>query len=154
MHLDSSKFYGILRSSQSLCKQRGDFLIESLIGMVLMAIIGMGVVFVTSKMSVAQKDMRVQEIAVNQMRALLLNNGTGGINICSVAPSVKIPGVDDGDVKTEVIGCGATISATITTATGNVTISDVPKPLFISVSLKNEDGTFGRDEIIVGANGS
>lgn len=150
MQLYSTSFSGKSTSAKSLCTQRGDFLIESLIGMVLMAIIGMGVVFVTSKMSTAQKDMRVQEIAVNQMRALLLNNGTGGINICDVTPSVKIPGVADSDVKTEVIGCGATISATI----GGVTISDVPKPLFISVSLKKDDGSFGRDEIIVGANGS
>jgi hypothetical protein len=150
MQLYSTSFSGKSTSAKSLCTQRGDFLIESLIGMVLMAIIGMGVVFVTSKMSTAQKDMRVQEIAVNQMRALLLNNGTGGINICDVTPSVKIPGVADSDVKTEVIGCGATISATI----GGVTISDVPKPLFISVSLKKDDGSFGRDEIIVGASGS
>jgi|GEM_PF-512290 len=150
MQLYLSSFSGKSTSAKSLRTQRGDFLIESLIGMVLMAIIGMGVVFVTSKMSIVQKDMRVQEIAVNQMRALLLNNGTGGINICNVAPSVKIPGVADSDVKTEVIGCGETISASI----GGVTISDVPKPLFISVSLKDADGSFGHDEIIVGAHGS
>jgi len=150
MQLYLSSFSGKSTSAKSLRTQRGDFLIESLIGMVLMAIIGMGVVFVTSKMSTVQKDMRVQEIAVNQMRALLLNNGTGGINICNVAPSVKIPGVADSDVKTEVIGCGETISASI----GGVTISDVPKPLFISVSLKDADGSFGHDEIIVGAHGS
>jgi Tfp pilus assembly protein PilX len=154
MQLNLSSFSGKSTSAKSLRTQRGDFLIESLIGMVLMAIIGMGVVFVTSKMSTVQKDMRVQEIAVNQMRALLLNNGTGGINICNVAPSVKIPGVADSDVKTEVIGCNATVTATITTATGDVNIANVPKPLFISVSLKNEDGSFGRDEIIVGAHGS
>lgn len=131
-------------------QQRGDFLIESLIGLVLMAIIGMGVVFVTSKMSISQKDMRLQEIAVNQMRALLLNNGTGGINICTVAPQVKLPGIPDADIEVEVIGCNQTTQATV----GGVAIADVPKPLFISVSLLNNNEAFGGGEIIVGGNGS
>lgn len=134
----------------SMRNQRGDFLIESLIGLVLMAIIGMGVVFVTSKMSVAQKDMRLQEIAVNQMRALLLNNGTGGINICAVTPDVKLPGIPDSDIEVEVIGCGETTPASI----GGVAIADVPKPLFISVSLTNNNPAFGGGEVIVGGSGS
>lgn len=131
-------------------RQRGDFLIESLIGLVLMAIIGMGVVFVTSKMSIAQKDMRMQEIAVNQMRALLLNNGSGGIDICAITPQVKLPGVDDGDIEVKVIGCDA---PTTTAEIGGVTIADVPKPLFISVSMKNDNTALG-GEIIVGGSGS
>ena len=130
--------------------QRGDFLIESLIGLVLMAIIGMGVVFVTSKMSVSQKDMRLQEIAVNQMRALLLNNGTGGIDICTVAPQVKLPGIPDTDIDVDVIGCGETTPATV----AGVPIAEVPKPLFISVSLENDNPAFGGGEVIVGGNGS
>lgn len=129
--------------------QRGDFLIESLIGLVLMAIIGMGVVFVTSKMSVSQKDMRLQEIAVNQMRALLLNNGTSGINICTAPPQVKLPGIPDADIDVDVIGCGETTAATV----GGVPIGNVPKPLFISVSLTNNNTALG-GEIIVGGSGS
>lgn len=130
-------------------QQRGDFLIESLIGMVLMAIIGMGVVFVTSKMSVAQKDMRLQEIAVNQMRALLLNNGTGGVNICALNPQVKLPGIPDADIKVQVIGCNQTTTASV----GGVAVANVPKPLFISVSLLNNNQSLG-GEIIVGGSGS
>lgn len=127
-------------------KQRGDFLIESLIGLLLMAIIGMGVVFVTSRMSVSQKDMRMQEIAVNQMRAWLLNNGTGGINICGATPQVKLPGVDD--ITVEVIGCdGTNVGTTVATING-VDIT-VPKPLFISVTSDALGG-----EVIVGGSGS
>lgn len=144
MHLYSSAFAGTPSSAQPLRKQRGDFLIESLIGMVLMAIIGMGVVFVTSQMSVAKKDMRLQEIAVNQMRALLLNNGTRGINICANTPQVKLPGVLDSEIQVEVFGCSTT-TATI----AGVPIADVPKPLFISV---RSDALGG--EIIVGSSGS
>lgn len=124
-------------------KQRGDFLIESLIGLLLMAIIGMGVVFVTSRMSVSQKDMRMQEIAVNQMRALLLNNGTGGINLCATPPSVKLPGVAENDIVTEVIGCDPPDMIEVTV--GGVSIGQMPKPLFISVTSDALGG-----EVIVG----
>lgn len=144
MHPYLSTFSGKSACARPTLKQRGDFLIESLIGMVLMAIIGMGVVFVTSKMSVAQKDMRLQEIAVNQMRALLLNNGTGGINICALTPQVKLPGVLEDDIDVEVIGCGVT-----TAEIAGVTIADVPMPLFISVKSDALGG-----EIIVGGSGS
>lgn len=133
-------------ASRPPLKQRGDFLIESLIGLVLMAIIGMGVVFVTSRMSVSQKDMRMQEIAVNQMRAYLLNNRVGGpIDLCGGdPPPVVLPGVDAAGITMEVIGCGVTATATV----GGATIS-VPQPLFISVTSDALGG-----EVIVGGSGS
>lgn len=124
--------------SSSLQRQRGDFLIESLIGLVLMAIIGLGVVFVTSRMSIAHKDMRMQEIAVNQMRALLLNNGSNGINICASPPTVKLPSLD---IPATVIGCGETITASV----HGKTINNISRPLFISLNHEVLGG-----EIIVG----
>jgi type II secretory pathway pseudopilin PulG len=127
----------------SFCKQRGDLLIESLIGMVLMAIIGMGVVFVTSKMSISQKDMRMQEIAVNQLRALLINNGNGAINLCPPAtPTVNLPGLQP--INAVVQGCGLVISATV----NNIAVANVPRPLIISVT---HDALGG--EIVVGGSG-
>lgn len=125
--------------------QRGDLLIESLIGMVLMAIIGMGVVFVTSKMSVSQKDMRIQEIVVNQLRAYLINNGTGTINLCAVEPAVNVPGIQITSDHITVHGCGATITAMV----DGVAVANVPRPLVISVNHPNLGG-----EIIVGGSGS
>lgn len=111
-------------------KQRGDLLIESLIGMVLMAIIGMGVVMVTSKMSVSQKDMRMQEIAVNQMRAYLMNHGNGAINVCSNPPlNVNLPGI--GTVPTQVQGCATPVAATVN---GVPIAGGVQQPLIMSVT--------------------
>jgi len=122
-------------------KQRGDLLIESLIGMVLMAIIGMGVVFVTSKMSVSQKDMRLQEIVVNQLRAQLMNNGNGVINLCVTEPQINLPGIAPSDVDVEVRGCGSMTTAKIK----GVDIPNVQRPLVISVNHSQLGG-----EIIVG----
>ena len=107
--------------------QRGDLLIESLIGLVLMAIVGMGVVYVTSKMSVAQKDMNLQGIAINQLRAYLVSNGNGSIDLCDATKEkIKLVGVE---VDADVQGCGLTTTAVIKGTT--VTI---PKPLLISVN--------------------
>ncbi|MCD5996712.1 hypothetical protein KDX38_24295 [Pseudomonas sp. CDFA 602] len=56
-------------------RQRGDILIESLIGVVLMSIMGLGITYITSRAVVSQRDMKLQNIAVSQMRNLLALNG-------------------------------------------------------------------------------
>lgn len=99
-------------------KQRGDFLLEALVGMVLMAIISMGVVFVTSKASVAQRDMQVQEIAVNQMRSRLQS----GNNLCAANQTLALPG--NGAVAVATRGCDGTTQKALT---ATVKLNDVPK---------------------------
>lgn len=63
-------------SSLNARHQRGDVLIESLIGVLLMAIIGLGVIYAVSRVMVTQRDMNLQNIAVGQMRTLLQQYGT------------------------------------------------------------------------------
>ncbi|TBU95898.1 type IV pilus modification PilV family protein [Phytopseudomonas dryadis] len=60
-------------SSRFSDRQRGDILLESLIGMLLMAIVGLGLVYAASRVAVSQKDMNQQSIIVSQMRELLQN---------------------------------------------------------------------------------
>ncbi|WP_437882451.1 hypothetical protein [Pseudomonas sp. LRF_L74] len=55
------------RSSEPHC-QRGDILLESLIGMLLMSIIGLGLVYTTSRVSVSQKDMNLHNLVVSKLR--------------------------------------------------------------------------------------
>lgn len=133
--------------STSIKQQTGDFLIESLIGMVLMAIIGMGIVHVSSKAAVAQHDMRLQEIVVNHLRALLIKNRMGTVDICAGVPNLVLP--DNQSVAIAAQGCdgGGTTTATIRGAT----IANVPKPISLSVTLRlagqaQDQGT----EIVVG----
>lgn len=69
--------------------QRGDILLESLIGIVLMAIVGLGLVYSASRVAVSQKDMNQQNIVVSQMRTLLQQQGRA---LCSGGtPSISIP---------------------------------------------------------------
>ncbi|MFV3385349.1 hypothetical protein ACNFCJ_07840 [Pseudomonas sp. NY15364] len=77
------------RLSNTPLKQRGDILLESLIGIVLMAIVGLGLVYSASRVAVSQKDMNQQNIVVSQMRALLQQQGRA---LCSGStPSISIP---------------------------------------------------------------
>jgi type II secretory pathway pseudopilin PulG len=76
-----------------LAKQRGGILIESLIGLLILGLIGGGIMHSTARMTVAQRDMTVQGLAVSQMRGMLMTgkNATGG-DVCTSAPSVQLPG--------------------------------------------------------------
>ena len=127
--------------------QRGDFLLESLIGMVLMAIIGMGVVFVTSKVSTTQRDMQIQEIAINQMRAELIKNGTGSSNICDgAAPNILMP--TGSPLSSQLQGCDGTEAAKVNVTIEGTTVA-VPRPVFISVNLET-DSQKPAKEVVVG----
>lgn len=121
-------------------RQRGDFLLESLIGMVLMAIIGMGVVFVTSKVTTSQKDMRMQEIVVNKLRTMLIRNGTDAFDICTDALGFTLPNGDTVAVTTQ--GCNSPTSAVI----NGFTVAGIPKPIFLKATSANKS----IDEIVVG----
>ncbi len=106
-------------------RQRGDVLMESLIGVVLMSVIGLGVTYTTSRVLVSQRDMNVQNLTVTQMRNLLQQYGTSlcsgqansakavlnlptaladsSLNLdvtCSAAPTVVVQGVTVDPTKT------------------------------------------------------
>lgn len=55
---------------------------ESLIGVLLMSIIGLGVTYATSRVLVTQRDMNLQHLAVAQMRNLLQQYGA---SLCPTA---------------------------------------------------------------------
>lgn len=128
-----------MKPSTSIKNQRGDFLLESLIGMVLMAIIGMGIVHISSKANVAQHDMRMQEIVTNQMRAFLIKNKMGAVDICTTAPTIQLP--NDETLTTQVQGCDSTTSADI----GGITVTNIPRPISLSVDSAKVGG-----KIVVG----
>lgn len=85
--------------------ERGGILIESLIGLLVLGIIGGGIMHTTARMAVAQRDMTAQNIAVSQMRSILMS-GTGA-DVCDVSPSIQIPGTE-APVAVTVKGCALT----------------------------------------------
>lgn len=133
------KTFQFIKSHKSLINQRGDFLLESLIGMVLMAVIGMGVVQVTSKVNVSQKDLRMHSILVDQMRAALILNSAGATNLCSNPPVFNMP--NNEQLQIDVQGCNGTTraveTATISQGGVDVPVTGIPQPIFISVTSES-----------------
>ncbi|WP_314409512.1 hypothetical protein [Pseudomonas kuykendallii] len=116
-----------LWSSTDRRRQRGDILLEALIGILLMAIIGLGLVYVTSRVAVSQKDMNLQSLAIAQLRDLLQRNGAG-TDLCGGSHQISLPSI--GTLNVTVTGCGTTANATV----GGQALSGIASPLTLSVS--------------------
>ena len=74
-------------SDSGKCRQRGDILFESLIGILLMSIIGLGISYATSRAAVSQRDMKLQGMIVSQMRSLLALNGN---SLCTTNAALAV----------------------------------------------------------------
>ncbi len=123
----------------NLTKQRGEILIESMIGMVLMALIGGGVSMMTANVARGHGEMNVQSLAIQQMRSALVENGFNSTDICATPPPVSLP--NSVSVTLSMQGCTsgarAVTSATIQDVGGTmaaVTVNDVPAPVVIQAS--------------------
>jgi Tfp pilus assembly protein PilV len=69
MHYRSASF-------DSKSRQRGDTLIEALVGVLLMSIVGIGMIHIATRVQQTQTDMHIQNYIVVQMRNLLHVYGT------------------------------------------------------------------------------
>lgn len=105
--------------------QRGGILIESLIGLLLLGLIGGGIMHSTARMTVAQRDMTVQNIAVSQMRAMLMTGKNAGVDVCGAAPSIQLPGSQD-PVNITVTGCTLAPMSIAGISIGGVALSAQP----------------------------
>lgn len=114
-------------------RQRGDILLESLIGMLLMSIIGLGLVYLSSRVAVSQKDMNLHSLAVAQLRDLLQRNGAD-LDLCSGSHIISLP--SRGDLVVTVDGC-TTLSATV----NGQALTGVAGPLSLSISDDALGGT-------------
>ena len=92
-------------NARSAGAQRGGILIESIIGLLILGIVGGGIMHSTARMTVAQRDMAAHTVAINQMRNVLMSGVTAaGSSPCTTAPTVSLPG--DNQPKTVTVsGC-------------------------------------------------
>ena len=107
--------------------QRGDFFIEALISIALMSIVVVGSLYMSTRAMVAQRNMRMQEVAIDQMRSALMANKSGGTDLCTGSPEVTLP--NGTNLAITVSGCNLTTSVVV----NGVTVSAVPVPLSLSV---------------------
>ena len=84
--------------------QKGGMLIESLIGMLILGLIGGGVMHATARMTASQREMSLNHLAVSQMRTMLMARSNSGADLCSGAHSISLPGLSEAQTLT-VSGC-------------------------------------------------
>lgn len=121
------------QSKLSFTSQRGDILIEALIGLVLMAIVAVGVTTITSKVAKGKREMSVQDLAISQLQELLIKNGNGTVNLCDNTPeTITLP---DETITVKATGCSA-VAATI----NGVAFTDLKPPIVLSAKSSKPDG--------------
>lgn len=90
---------------KSRFKQIGGMMIESLVGLLILSVVGGGVMHATSRMANTQQQQAMNNIAVNQMRSLLMNRASAnGTDLCTGQHKVKVPG-QAAEVALTIEGC-------------------------------------------------
>jgi Tfp pilus assembly protein PilV len=89
-------------SSDRARRQRGSTLLEALTAVVITGIIGAGTAGIAARIAVGQHELRVEGLAVAQLRQMLNNSGEG---LCGSASSIALPG---GTSAAMTVACDAT----------------------------------------------
>jgi len=106
-------------------RQRGDIMLEALLGVLITSVIGAGLAHVVGRVLSSQRDAKVENLVVEQLRDKLQNEG---IALCGDGGTVKLPGGNKA------------VSVACETATANVTVSgvthavDAPRQVDLEVS--------------------
>ncbi|WP_248768037.1 hypothetical protein [Pseudomonas sp. MWU12-2345] len=127
------------RSSRSAAKpQRGDILIEALVGILLMAIIGLGITYIASRAAVSQRDMKLENIVVSQMRSLLEQNGA---LLCTTNAALLVVSLPT-QTTTQPIVATCTSPAAVTVGTSVLT-GGAPQSSVVLTTRTQDSGIFG-----------
>jgi Tfp pilus assembly protein PilV len=121
-------------------KQRGGMMIESLVGLLVLSIVGAGLLHTSARIANTQQSQNINNLSLNQMRTLLLSHGSNG-NLCGAGSTITLPGNVSADVT--VAGCDA-----ITITVNNIQVDGAPLadqpvltqgPLIVEASTNDED---------------
>jgi len=120
--------------SSSTSRQRGDALLEALVGVVLVAIIGMGSAYTASRIAVSHKFARTQAMAVSQLRQMLQSPSDIAAWCSGTAPpAVRIRPADTAIAPTD-LSVTVTCSAAGTLTIGGRSIATPPQRVTLTVS--------------------
>lgn len=118
---------------KTLTSQRGDMLIESLIGLLLFAIAGMGVSHITAKTAVAQRDGKVQDQVINELRSMVINRQ----NSEALCNGTYV--TDNFNRRIEVLSGCDTTTASVSVGGTTVIIDGVRAPMVLTTTLNDDD---------------
>ncbi|MEN1960933.1 hypothetical protein WCE41_11480 [Luteimonas sp. MJ246] len=113
--------------------QRGDMLIEALVGVLLLCILGAGMVYVATQLTGAQRDARIEGMAVIGMRQLLREHGEG---LCDGASSRPMAvGGDDLALEVNVdVACQAGTTVQVQASGVGSMAVDMPRQITLSLA--------------------
>ena len=120
--------------------QGGMGLVEAMVTLVLTAIIGMGMVYLTGRSAVAQKDTNVLGIAVGQMRDRIFSGQCGSASATSAPLSIGPAGGTAQSVSAQCESSSTTLQITSNNAAFTATNVSVPIPQIST----NDDATSRR----------
>ena len=126
----------ICSEAQRRARQRGDMLLESLVALLLLGLLGAGMAAVATSVLSAQRDTRMQGLAVVAMRQLLRNDG----ELLCTGPATRTVRVGGDDLALEVpvsVSCESAAPLVEVRATGTASVT-VAAPRAVTLSLRPE----------------
>ncbi|PUA29127.1 MAG: hypothetical protein B0W54_00505 [Cellvibrio sp. 79] len=140
-------------NSPARFKQLGGMMIESLIGLLILSVVGGGVMHASARMSKIQQQQTVDNIAVNQMRTLLMTRTSPtGADLCANTggQSLTLPG-ETVPVAMSVKGCGNANFTINNVQTGGATLPAQPiasvRPVVLEIGSDTKMVRIGGSEV-------
>lgn len=119
----------------SICsehRQRGDILLEALVGVLIAALAAGGIAHLAGRVNDSQRQAKVEQLALEQMRNELHDDG---VTLCGTTPSLTLPGNLTPTIN---VICSDAERVDGTTVTVTVTIDgrdyEVPPPREVSIA--------------------
>lgn len=132
-------------SRTSKTRQRGDVLLEALIGMLLMMIVGLGLSHATARATVSQRNMNLQSLAVAQMRDLIARHGETLCTDTSISKVIEIPQQDTFELSAQCSSLGINVNGV-----GGVSLPSSALPRKVTLSTLADDNDVFGGQIVVG----
>lgn len=129
-------------------RQRGDMLVESLVGLLLLAIVGAGMGTMAARMQASQRDAKVEALAVVTLRQLLREQGEA---LCDgpAARSEPLAG-NTGLVLQVQVRCDAPQSVAVSAAGAGTRVVEAPREVTLAVAAAQLGLAEGSPSLVVG----
>ena len=136
----------------SICsehRQRGDILLEALVGVLIAALAAGGIAHLAGRVNDSQRQAKVEQLALEQMRNELHDDG---VTLCDTTPSLTLPGNLTPTINvicsdTERVD-GTTVTVTVTIDTHNYTVTP---PREVSIAAEADSlGLSGSNALTLG----
>ena len=121
----------------SICsehRQRGDILLEALVGVLIAALAAGGIAHLAGRVNDSQRQAKVEQLALEQMRNKLHDDG---VTLCGTTPSLTLPG---NLTPTITVNCSAATTVTVTVTIDSIDYTVTPPP---EVSIAADAGSLG-----------